>query len=199
MGRTTLRVRSRSRNISSGRPGVDVSSYTVNGAIVGSVYYMVDGSPVGIAENNAAVIIPALEIPEDGVDEVRVETQNTPASYQSGGAGVISLATKSGGNHFHGDGFVVVRPDVLAANEYFNKQSQLAMAWPTRPRRSIATRKARRLWTNQTRQALLFCGLRGDAAAAVRRLQRLHRAYQRGTDRGFLSRFLHDLRPNPAR
>jgi hypothetical protein len=109
-------------NISSGRPGVDVSSYTVNGAIVGSVYYMVDGSPVGIAENNAAAIIPALEIPEDGVDEVRVETQNTPASYQSGGAGVISLATKSGGNHFHGDGFVVIRPDVLAANEYFNKQ-----------------------------------------------------------------------------
>ena len=76
-------------NISSGRPGVDVSSYTINGAIVGSVYYMVDGSPLGIAENNVGAIIPALEIPEDGVDETRVETQNTPASYQSGGAGVI--------------------------------------------------------------------------------------------------------------
>ncbi|MBB5055613.1 hypothetical protein HDF16_000282 [Granulicella aggregans] len=120
-------------NISSGRPGVDVSSYTINGAIVGSVYYMVDGSPVGIAENNAAAIIPALEIPEDGVDEVRVETQNTPASYQSGGAGVISLATKSGTNKFHGDGFVVIRPDVLAANEYFNKQSQLAAGQPNTP------------------------------------------------------------------
>ncbi|MGB6194035.1 MAG: carboxypeptidase-like regulatory domain-containing protein, partial [Terracidiphilus sp.] len=35
------------QNISSGRPGVDVSSYTINGAIVGSVYYMVDGSPLG--------------------------------------------------------------------------------------------------------------------------------------------------------
>src|SRR5271165_1606243 len=113
-------------NISSGRPGVDVSSYTINGAIVGSVYYMVDGSPLGIAENNAAAIIPALDIPEDAVEEVRVETQNTPASYQSGGAGVISLVTKSGGNQFHGDAFGVFRPDVLAANEYFNKQSQLA-------------------------------------------------------------------------
>ena len=112
-------------NISSGRPGVDVSSYTINGAIVGSVYYMVDGSPVGISENNAGAIIPALEIPEDDVDEVRVETQNTPASYQSGGAGVISLATKAGGNKFHGDAFTVLRPDVLAANEYFNKQSQI--------------------------------------------------------------------------
>jgi hypothetical protein len=71
-------------SITSGRPGVDVSSYTINGSLVGSVYYMVDGSPLGIAENNVAAIIPAMEIPEDGVEETRVETQNTPASYQSG-------------------------------------------------------------------------------------------------------------------
>jgi hypothetical protein len=113
-------------NISSGRPGVDVSSYTINGAIEGSVYYMLDGSPLGIAENNAGAIIPAMQIPEDGVDEYRVETQNTPASYQSGGAGVISLVSKSGGDKFHGDAFGVFRPDVLAANDSFNKQSQLA-------------------------------------------------------------------------
>jgi hypothetical protein len=113
-------------NISSGRPGVDVSSYTINGAIVGSVYYMVDGSPLGIAENNSAAIIPAMDLPEDGVDEVRVETQNTPASYQSGAAGVISLVSKSGGDQFHGDAFGVFRPDILAANEYFNKQGQVS-------------------------------------------------------------------------
>jgi hypothetical protein len=110
-------------NISSGRPGVDVSSYTINGAIVGSVYYMLDGSPLGVAEQNIAAIIPAMEIPEDGVEETRVETQNTPATYLSGGAGVISLASKSGGDKFHGDGFVVMRPNVLAANEWFNKQA----------------------------------------------------------------------------
>ena len=120
-------------NISSGRPGVDVSSYTINGAIVGSVYYMVDGSPLGIAENNAAAIIPALDIPEDAVEEVRVETQNTPASYLSGGAGVISLVSKSGTDAFHGDVFGVFRPDVLAANEYFNKQSQLGQGLSNTP------------------------------------------------------------------
>src|SRR3569833_2983890 len=97
-------------SITSGRPGVDVSSYTINGAIIGSVYYMVDGSPLGIAENNAGAIIPALDVPEDGVQETRVETQNTPASYQSGGAGVISLVTKSGTDQFHGDAFGVFRP-----------------------------------------------------------------------------------------
>lgn len=110
-------------SITSGRPGIDVSSYTINGAIIGSVYYMVDGSPLGIAENNAGSIMPALEIPEDGVEETRVETQNTPASYQSGGAGVISLVTKSGTNRFHGDAFGVFRPNAMASNEYFNKRS----------------------------------------------------------------------------
>ncbi|MGD0567450.1 MAG: carboxypeptidase-like regulatory domain-containing protein [Candidatus Sulfotelmatobacter sp.] len=113
------------QNISSGRPGVDVSADTINGAIVGSVYYMLDGSPIGIAENNAAAIIPAMNIPEDGVEEVRVETQNTPASYQSGAAGVISLVSKSGTNKFHGDVFGVFRPNALSANDYFNKDYEL--------------------------------------------------------------------------
>jgi hypothetical protein len=121
------------QNISIGRPGVDVSSATINGAIVGSVYYMLDGSPIGIAENNAAAIIPAMNIPEDGVDEVRVETQNTPASYQSGAAGVISLVSKSGTNKFHGDVFGVFRPNALSANEYFNKNTELSSGLANTP------------------------------------------------------------------
>ncbi len=121
------------QNISSGRPGVDVSADTINGAIVGSVYYMLDGSPIGIAENNSAAIIPAMNIPEDGVEEVRVETQNTPASYQSGAAGVISLVSKSGTNKIHGDVFAILRPDVLASNDYFNKQSELSSGLANTP------------------------------------------------------------------
>lgn len=113
-------------NISGGRPGIDVSSYTFNGALNGSVYYMLDGSPIGIAENNSAAIMPAMQIPEAAVSELRMETQNTSASYQSGGAGVISLVSKSGTNRFHGEVFGVFRPNVLAANDYFNKRSQLS-------------------------------------------------------------------------
>jgi hypothetical protein len=75
---------------------------------------MLDGSPLGVAENNAASIMPAFQVPEDGVEEYRVETQNTPATYGSGGAGVISLVSKSGANQFHGDAFVYIRPNTLA-------------------------------------------------------------------------------------
>jgi hypothetical protein len=121
------------QNISIGRPGVDVSSATINGSVVGSVYYMLDGSPIGIAENNSAAIIPAMNIPEDGVQEVRVETQNTSASYQSGAAGVISLVSKSGTNRFHGDVFGVFRPDVLSANELFNKQNEQSLGLSNTP------------------------------------------------------------------
>ena len=121
------------QNISVGRPGVDVSADTINGSLVGSVYYMLDGAPLGIAENNSAAIIPAMNIPEDGIDEVRVETQNTPASYQSGAAGVISLVSKSGTNKLHGDVFGVFRPNALSANEYFTKQGQITQGQKNTP------------------------------------------------------------------
>jgi hypothetical protein len=121
------------QNISFGRPGVDVSADTINGSLTGSVYYMLDGSPLGVAENNSAAIIPAMNIPEDGVQEVRVETQNTPASFQSGAAGVISLVSKTGTNRLHGDVFGVFRPNVLSANDYFIKQGQLAAGQPNTP------------------------------------------------------------------
>ena len=115
------------------RSGADVSAYTINGALQGTVYYMLDGSPIGIAENNAASVIPAFQVPEDAVEEYRVETQNTPATYASGGAGVISLVSKSGGNKFHGDGFVYIRPNAFAANDYFVKQSQLGSGLHNQP------------------------------------------------------------------
>ncbi|HWA95335.1 MAG TPA: carboxypeptidase regulatory-like domain-containing protein [Terracidiphilus sp.] len=112
------------------RSGADVASFTINGALQGTVYYMLDGSPIGVAENNAASIIPAFQVPEDAVEEYRVETQNSPATYASGGAGVISLVTKSGTNKFHGSAFGYFRPNALAANEYFNKQNQLSQGLP---------------------------------------------------------------------
>ena len=69
------------QNISVGQPGINVSSATVNGSLVGSLYYLLDGSPIGVPEHQPAAIMPAMNFPEDGIQEVRVETQNTPASY----------------------------------------------------------------------------------------------------------------------
>ncbi len=115
------------------RPGADVSGYTMNGALQGSAYYLLDGSPIGIAENNLASLIPAFQVPLEDVQEYRVETQNVPANYQSAGAGVISLVTKSGTNQFHGGGFAFIRPNAFSANDTFVKARQLASGQPNQP------------------------------------------------------------------
>ncbi len=115
------------------RPGAEVSGYTINGALQGSLYYMLDGSPISIGENNLGALIPALRPPLDAVQEYRVETNDVPASYQSAGAGVVSLVTKSGGNQFHGNFFYYDRPNALAANDAFAKAAQLAAGQPNKP------------------------------------------------------------------
>ena len=146
------------QNISSGRPGIDVSSYTINGAIQGSVYFMLDGSPLGIAENNLAAIIPAMQIPEDGVEEFRVETQNTPASYQSGGAGVISLVSKSGGDQFHGDAFVYIRPE-RPCRQRILQQARPAFGWYEQHAAQLPSLPGRRRhrWAHPAQKAFFLC------------------------------------------
>jgi hypothetical protein len=121
------------QDITTGRPGIDMSSATINGSLGGSVSYMVDGSPIGVTDTNSGSTMPAMDVTEDAVDQVRVETQNTSAATQSGSAGVISVSTKSGTNRIHGDAFGQFRPNTLAANEYFNKQTQLLTGQPNTP------------------------------------------------------------------
>jgi hypothetical protein len=112
------------------RPGAEVSGYTINGALQGSVYYLFDGSNISIGENNIGAVIPAYTPPEDAIQEYRVETNNVPATYQSAGAGVISLVTKSGTNNWHGDLFGYARPNALAANDSFVKAQEAPVNKP---------------------------------------------------------------------
>ena len=98
--------------------------------------------PAGRRRKQHRRLIPAMEIPEDGVDEFRVETQNTPASYQSGGAGVISLVSKSGGDQFHGDAFVVFRPISFPPTNTSTRQTSYRPVRPTIRPPFIVTRKA---------------------------------------------------------
>lgn len=107
-----------SSSIDTGRD--QISNFTINGAQQGTVYYMLDGSPLTIGENNQGVVIPAFQPALDAIDEFRMNLNVTPASIQSGAAGVISLVSKSGTNQFHGDAFFWIQPNGLVANNYFN-------------------------------------------------------------------------------
>lgn len=115
------------------RPGAEVSGYTINGQAQGTLSYLLDGSPLSIAENNQAAMIPSFTPPVDAVQEYQVETNNLSAAYQSFGAGAISLVSKSGTNAFHGDAFFYLRPNALAANDSFAKADELENGLPNKP------------------------------------------------------------------
>jgi len=95
----------------------------------GSVYYMLDGSPLGIAENNVAAIIPPSRS-----RGWRGRVQGGDTEY----AGFISERRRGrdqpgeqvGRRPVPRDAFVVLRPNVMAANDYFNKGSQLSQGQP---------------------------------------------------------------------
>ena len=73
----------------------------------------------------------------DSTDEFRVATVNSDAQSGRSSGAQVSLVTKSGTNSFHGDAFEYYRPSFTVANNWFNKQSQLADGLPNVPGKLI--------------------------------------------------------------
>ncbi|HEY8716372.1 MAG TPA: carboxypeptidase-like regulatory domain-containing protein, partial [Candidatus Acidoferrum sp.] len=61
----------------------------------------------------------------DSIDEFRVTTAGDNADQGRSSGGQVALVTKSGTNTFHGSAYEQNRPTVTAANDWFNKHSQL--------------------------------------------------------------------------
>ena len=131
---------------------------------------------------------------------VRVETQNTPASYQSGGAGVISLVSKSGGDSVPWRRLRCL-PAGRAGRERILQQAEPGQQWVTEHAALISPLPGGRLdrRADPAQEALLLWRLRGHAAGAVRRIESLYCADDRRTDRRLLGRCFYHLRPDAAR
>ena len=61
----------------------------------------------------------------DVVEEFKVQSSLYSAEYGQAGGSNVNLVTKSGTNQFHGNVFEFLRNNVLNANEYFYKGSQI--------------------------------------------------------------------------
>jgi hypothetical protein len=59
----------------------------------------------------------------DSIAEFRISTSNYSAEYGKSGGAIIEVVTKSGTDHFHGDGFEFVRNDKFDANDWFINQT----------------------------------------------------------------------------
>jgi Carboxypeptidase regulatory-like domain len=72
----------------------------------------------------------AIRAPLDSLEELKVTTSNSDADTGRSSGGQVSEVTKSGTNHFHGSLYIYNRPNFTAANDWFNKASQIEANQP---------------------------------------------------------------------
>jgi hypothetical protein len=100
---------------------VGSTKYSVNGGRVEYNAFDVDGSDllnVGINGSNSTLIVyPSL----DAIQEVKVLTSNYGAMYGRTASGTVLVATKTGTEQFHGDGYYFGRNELLNARNFFDE------------------------------------------------------------------------------
>ncbi len=94
----------------------------VNGARSNSTEVLLDGAEQRNSTTNDLNYTPPLE----SVEEFKVITNGLAAEFGRTGGGVITSATRSGTNDFHGSVYGYLRRDGLNANSWSNKRSNLA-------------------------------------------------------------------------
>jgi hypothetical protein len=107
---------------------VDTRSGAVNGARSDQSNVSLDGVSVNNRAGNAFTSV--LPVTLDSVEEFRVTTSNANADQGGTGGAQVALVTKSGTNNFHGSAYEYNRNTATSANDYFNKQAQLASDEP---------------------------------------------------------------------
>ncbi len=100
-----------------------------NGAVQGARSDQSNVTLDGLDNNdqtNGYAFAGALRSTPDSLEEFRVTTTNANADAGRSSGAQVELVTKSGTNKFHGSLYEYNRPTVGVANEWFNKQAQLA-------------------------------------------------------------------------
>ena len=91
------------------------SGASANGGRQGSTYYMLDGGNNMDNYGNLAMAFPN----PDATQEFQVISNNFDAQYGFSPGAVVSIATRSGTNTWHGDAFEFLRNDKLNARDFF--------------------------------------------------------------------------------
>ncbi len=105
---------------------------SVNGARSDQTNVTLDGVDDN-DQNSGFAFTGALRSTLDSLEEFRVATSNTNADAGRSSGAQVSLVTKSGTNTFHGTAYEYNRSNIGQANDWFNKQSQLANGQSNRP------------------------------------------------------------------
>jgi hypothetical protein len=100
-------------------PVVGAPLQTVNGANAHYTAYQLDGFQNTRDQHGVAAVDASLE----AVEEFRVVSGQFSAEYGGSLGGIVSTATRSGGNDFHGSVFAFVRPGGWAAADPLTSES----------------------------------------------------------------------------
>ena len=92
----------------------------VGGQRSGHNIYMLDGVKVTDELFNNLVINPSV----DSIQEFKIQKSQYPAEFGGKASALINVATRAGGNAFHGGLFEFLRHDVFDAHNYFDPRDQ---------------------------------------------------------------------------
>lgn len=97
-----------------GGPGTFTANFRVAGNQGGSTDILIDGAPTRRAQNGGyfTEVAPG----PNAYKEFTVTTSQYSAEYGASTGGVVNFETKSGGSHFHGEVYDLLRNDKLNAN-----------------------------------------------------------------------------------
>ena len=105
------------------------NNYQIAGGLAGQSSVYLDGTPLNLAVGHALPFV----VPQDAVQEFRVETSVINPQYGEFGGGIINFATKSGTAGIHGTVYEYLRNNKFNADTYFNKQTIVNGAPVPRP------------------------------------------------------------------
>jgi hypothetical protein len=108
-------------------PSASGTAMSVNGARTTANNWTVDGADINDSGSNGTVV---NEPSMDAIQEITLERGNYDAGFGRSGGGQVVVATRSGSSAFHGEGYEYVRNTMFDANDWLNKESQVAAGAP---------------------------------------------------------------------
>ena len=115
-----------------GNTSTDSRAGSVNGGRSDQSNITLDGVDVNDI-NNGYAFTSVLRTTQDSIAEFRVTTSNPNAQEGRSSGAQVALVTRSGSNAIHGAAYEYNRSNLLEANDFFNKQQQIAGGLPNRP------------------------------------------------------------------
>jgi hypothetical protein len=94
------------------------SNFGMNGGRTGDESILIDGAPSQAVDWGGLMVAPL----QDSVQEQQIIENTYDAAYEKGGAGIVMLITKGGGNKFHGEAYDYLQNSALDANSWYNNQ-----------------------------------------------------------------------------